>query len=775
MAENTPNDKDIQKAKLTLDEYNESLKGSINLAKELAKQVEKLPESLRFSIPANKNLVKTINEYKDALIATEKLSRKALNGRVKEEEIQKQINTLKEKYQTYVDQNEASFKETGRFLLKEKSLQQEIQELKLKEKEGIEDIKKEYDKLGAVQQTLKDAEKRYYNANNPLEKQRAADKIKAAKEELKEYNLSTTLLEKIQARTERNLEIKKEEREQVKQIIKNHETIIKSYKEEIENAEILLEKTREQTTLGKLQSKNFKTFNEGIREAIALFAPLIAAFNVVKKFAFNISDQVTKLQKGLVLSRDEAYAVRQEFNEMAVASGDVAVNTNRLIEANAQLGKQLGFASKFTDDLNIQFIKLTKQIGLSEEAAGGLAKLSIASGKTLEESKNVAFETAQSLSSQYGIQLDQREVLEEVGKISGQTLAMFKGSVPALAQAVAQAKLLGTTLDNTRKQASALLDFETSIENELQAELLTGQQLNLERARTAALMGDMTTVMKELSNQNIDFNKFSNMNVIAQDKIAAALGTTSDELSNQLLKQQYLGKSQKEVAALAGEEVANRLEALNAQDRFNLAMEKAQDLISRLVGGGLGKLVDGMASLAENATVLYTVLGAMVGFSFAKLVAGLAASAIQAGLLAAGTITASQAITFGLSAVAIAAGVGLLLGAFADAQSQAKDVGDMSYSKGKTLISTKEGGLFAPSLNDDIAVGPGIGDILNNTNRSTVAAQDNSGLEAKFDALLAKTDQTNDTLNKLNNKEAKVTIGPQQVGTAQMMFNTNLA
>ena len=213
MAENTPNDKDIQKAKLTLDEYNESLKGSINLAKELAKQVEKLPESLRFSIPANKNLVKTINEYKDALIATEKLSRKALNGRVKEEEIQKQINTLKEKYQTYVDQNEASFKETGRFLLKEKSLQQEIQELKLKEKEGIENIRTEYGKLEAAQETLRNAEQRYYNANNPLEKQRAADKIKAAKEELKDYNLSTTLLEKIQARTERNLEIKKEERE----------------------------------------------------------------------------------------------------------------------------------------------------------------------------------------------------------------------------------------------------------------------------------------------------------------------------------------------------------------------------------------------------------------------------------------------------------------------------------------------------------------------------------------------------------------------------------
>ena len=65
--------------------------------------------------------------------------------------------------------------------------------------------------------------------------------------------------------------------------------------------------------------------------------------------------------------------------------------------------------------------------------------------------------------------------------------------------------------------------------------------------------------MKELANQNIDFNKFSNMNVIAQEKVASALGLSADELSDQLLKQQYLGKSQEEVAALAGDEVADRI------------------------------------------------------------------------------------------------------------------------------------------------------------------------------------------------------------------------
>ena len=46
---------------------------------------------------------------------------------------------------------------------------------------------------------------------------------------------------------------------------------------------------------------------------------------------------------------------------------------------------------------------------------------------------------------------------------------------------------------------------------------------------------------KELANQGIDFNNYSNMNVIAQQKIADMMGKTTDELTDQLLKQQYLG------------------------------------------------------------------------------------------------------------------------------------------------------------------------------------------------------------------------------------------
>ena len=42
--------------------------------------------------------------------------------------------------------------------------------------------------------------------------------------------------------------------------------------------------------------------------------------------------------------------------------------------------------------------------------------------------------------------------------------------------------------------ASSLMDFESSIKNELEAELLLGKNLNLEKARQAALNNDLSTL-----------------------------------------------------------------------------------------------------------------------------------------------------------------------------------------------------------------------------------------------------------------------------------------
>lgn len=338
--------------------------------------------------------------------------------------------------------------------------------------------------------------------------------------------------------------------------------------------------------------------------------------------------QTTQLAKSMMQTKDEAMKTREQFVGMANASGDAFINTDKLIEANASLGKQMGFNKVFSQDMNQTFVDLTKKIGLSEDAAGGLAKISLATGRTLKSTEQIVAGITSKISAQNGIQLDGKEILEASGKVSGQLLANFKGNPTAIAEAVAQTKVLGTTLEQTKNQASKLLDFESSIGSQLKAELLTGQQLNLERARAAALQGDQATVAKELANQNVNFNKFSKMNVIQQDALAESLGLSSDQLTDQLLQQEAIGKSRSEIVALGGEEAAKRLESLAAQDKFNSAVEKLQDLLGNIVGGPLGmfldvisdiagivgKVIQGMQDLMGN-TAMKALIGAVGGFA----------------------------------------------------------------------------------------------------------------------------------------------------------------
>jgi hypothetical protein len=333
-----------------------------------------------------------------------------------------------------------------------------------------------------------------------------------------------------------------------------------------------------QTTAAAGGSK-FEAFKSGLSGLVTSENLVAAGAAYIAKQILVADENTTKLAKSLNQSKTEAAGTQVELTAMAFASGDAYLNTNKLVEATVKLGQQLGIARVYSADVTTEFAKLTGQMGLAEESAASLAKMSIILGKNSHNVTTEALGTAQALQSQAGIQLDNKQILEESGKVSGQLLANFKANPTAIAAAVTQARLLGTTLEQTKKQSESLLDFQSSIENELKAELMTGQQLNLERARAAALMGDQETVMKELANQNMNFTKFSQMNTIAQKNVAAALGLSADELSDQLATQQFINKSRSEVVALAGEEVAKRLEAQKAQDKFNNALEKLQDVL----------------------------------------------------------------------------------------------------------------------------------------------------------------------------------------------------
>jgi hypothetical protein len=395
------------------------------------------------------------------------------------------------------------------------------------------------------------------------------------------------------------------------------------------------------------------------------FTILIFAAKQLKDALFSINEDTVKLQKNLALSSEEARELRAEFADAATASDNNLINTRDLVKAQGELNDLLGLQGKINEQNLITQTELTKLLGIEGKEAAQLQYFAEATGKDFGQQKLDSYETAQSVSSQYGVQLNIKKVMGDVGKASAYNLAQFKGSTSALTEAVSKAQALGTSLEGVNKIAGSLLNFEDSISAELEAELLTGKDINLERARYYALTNDISGLMGEINNQMGDFDDFQNMNVIQQQAFAQALGMGVGELSEMLLLEQYRGKTYEQIAAAEGDEVAKRIENLTLQEQFNESINKMKDLFMDIAEGPLGMVAGLIGSILSNTTALIPLLSMAVGYL--TLMAGKAAvAAYQSITKAIADIFSSQSKAGPIIGIAAAAaGVATMVGLIA--------------------------------------------------------------------------------------------------------------
>lgn len=293
-------------------------------------------------------------------------------------------------------------------------------------------------------------------------------------------------------------------------------------------------------------------------------------------------DETTKLGKSMSMTKSESADFRSNLEAAAGDSGNMAVTGTKLVENFTALNQQLGFINNFSTDTLVTMTKLTEQVKLSKESAGGLVTLSEARGTNAEKDYKAAIGTSYELQRQSGIQQDLKVILEGVAKTTGQLRANLGANTVEIAKAVTLAGELGGNLSDVQTISKSILNFESSIAAELEAELLTGKELNLERARFAALTGDIVGLEREIADQLGTFTEFSKMNVIQQEATAAAFGLSSDRLSDMLFKQQVMGRSAKELRAAGEDDLARMLEQQSASDKMAQTVEKLQAVMTNL-------------------------------------------------------------------------------------------------------------------------------------------------------------------------------------------------
>ena len=502
-----------------------------------------------------------------------------------------------------------------------------------------------------------------------------------------------------------------------KQLEDTQTLIIKLKQAAEEEKKITEEKKKQDSILGLLKTKY---------QDIAKNFTAAGIFKFFIDAILKANAQTTQLGKSLGVSSKLANNIRQDFVEYSRASGNAFINTDRLLKAQAELSEQLGIAVQFSGEELETFSRLTEIVGLTAQEAGNLARFSAATGITSKDYVKQARTSAFYAQQTNRIHISDKELLSSISKLSAGITTKFQNNPKALAEAVIQAKALGLTLEQIDKTSESLLNFETSIENELKAELITGKQLNFERARAAALTGDQATLMQEVAAQAGSLAEFQNMNVIAQKSLAEAFGLSREEMADMLMKQEAIAQYGDEAAKLNKEQLEDMKRRnmtaeeyltmsdnqRSIQEKFNDAMLKLQDIIGNLVAGPFGQMLNVISSILEHTTALAAIMGGAMVLNFMKVLSVMKqAKKISYGAAVVEIIKSAYQSIGGLPGVgmilagaAAAAGISYL----ASQSAQSVEDGIAPSDRGPFTITDSFGATAGTAKGDSLYVGPNI-------------------------------------------------------------------
>jgi len=192
-----------------------------------------------------------------------------------------------------------------------------------------------------------------------------------------------------------------------------------------------------------------------------------------------------------------------------------------------------------------------KLLGLGADEAAGLAKFSTISGESIDEFQKSVVESTNKFNGLNKSAINHGQVMQDVLSTSDDIALSLGGDAGRIAAAAAAARKLGMDLKRVDGIAGSLMDFESSIQNELEAQLLTRGRINLAKAREFALNNDLKGLSQELANNGASSAEFSQMNRIQQESLAKALGMSREELAKSLiLRELNAGKSAEELEDL---------------------------------------------------------------------------------------------------------------------------------------------------------------------------------------------------------------------------------
>jgi len=304
---------------------------------------------------------------------------------------------------------------------------------------------------------------------------------------------------------------------------------------------------------GKASGKGVTSMMDGVTNLITGFTDLIPVvggyismavkgFNTLLQAILGINQAQVNFARNQGISLKAAQGIRAEFQQISLSSNNIVVNQTRLLEQQVELSEALGVNNIMSRSILENDVKLKDIAGFELQSREKIAQLSIITGKNAEGLTKELMGQVGYVKKMTGISFNFRNVMGDLAKLSGVLGLEFAKFPGKIASTMMKVKVLGFDLKELRDTAGGFLDFESSISKEFEAQVISGKEMNLTKARDAAMNNRYAELSAEIAKNVGTASEFLEMDRFKQEAIAAAVNMTADSLADVLTKQEMYNK-----------------------------------------------------------------------------------------------------------------------------------------------------------------------------------------------------------------------------------------
>jgi len=291
-----------------------------------------------------------------------------------------------------------------------------------------------------------------------------------------------------------------------------------------------LGKKMEDNVIGKIQESfmGTKDLGKGFTMAFGPIGIALGVLTAVVGVIIAARSAARDLGGELGVSTSEAAKLLPALKASEFQFKMMGLDGAKLESTLGEIGKEFGSLENMTVANAKNIERFAQNSGIAGSEVVKLNKVMMdLDGLSFDAATNVS-RTAADLAKAAGVST--AKVIGDMSSAAEKFAEFSQDGAEGMARAAVEAAKVGANLSGVLQAADSLLSFESSITAQFKAQVLTGKQINTERARQLALDGDIAGLTTEIQSIVGGVGDIQSLNVIQRKSVADAIGISVGDL-----------------------------------------------------------------------------------------------------------------------------------------------------------------------------------------------------------------------------------------------------